>query len=322
MPSIKYDHTTINYSGSVTSKKYIVWHDTGVKGQTAAGNANYFRSVDRQSSAHYFIDKNAIVEVVDPNLVAWHCGDGAGKYGITNANSIGIELCAEADGTIHAQTIANAIWLGKKLMKDFGISYNNNVRHYDASRKNCPQYLNTDGKWTKWYEFKAQLAPTATVTTETATVTAPVRNPVSYNATIASGGYSIDSKPWGEPGAENWGSTDTIVGNEVYIYEENYSGEYANAYQVGWIDKRAIEKAKTVIASTLFLPNGQQWIVYPEAGPYEVGEVVSIKGQEGSWYTILGDKGNDIVVLELQSLGKRAIFADAAKGATITQVLG
>ena len=42
-------------------------------------------------------------------------------------------------------------------MTDFGISADNNVRHYDASRKNCPQFLNTDGKWTKWYEFKAQL---------------------------------------------------------------------------------------------------------------------------------------------------------------------
>ena len=94
---ITYDHTTINYSGSVTSKKYIVWHDTGVKGQTAAVNANYFRSVDRQSSAHYFVDKTSIYEVVAPNLTAWHCGDGNGAYGITNANSIGIDLNAGHD---------------------------------------------------------------------------------------------------------------------------------------------------------------------------------------------------------------------------------
>lgn len=185
---ITYDHTTINYSGSVTKKKYNVWHDTGVKGQTAAGNANYFRSVDRQSSANYFIDKNSIVEVVDPNLVAWHCGDGAGKYGITNANSIGIELCPEADGSIHPQTIANAIWLGKKLMKDFGILPENNVRHYDASRKNCPQYLNTDGKWTKWYAFKAQL------TNET--VSAPA--PVAPEGVTFSGQAHIQSKGWVE----------------------------------------------------------------------------------------------------------------------------
>ena len=167
MPTITQNHTTVNYSAQNGAKKYIVWHDTGVKGQTAAGNANYFKSVDRQASAHYFVDKTSIYEVVAPNLTAWHCGDGNGAYGITNANSIGIELCPEADGSIHAQTLANALWLGKKLMSDYDISYDNNVRHYDASRKNCPQYLNTDGRWTKWYAFKAQL--------NTPTVAAPLQ---------------------------------------------------------------------------------------------------------------------------------------------------
>ena len=34
--------------------------------------------------------------------------------GITNQNSIGIELCVEADGLFKPETIANAVWLGKK----------------------------------------------------------------------------------------------------------------------------------------------------------------------------------------------------------------
>ena len=237
---ITYDHTTINYSGSVTTKKYHVWHDTGVKGQTAAGNANYFRSVDRKSSANYFIDKNSIVEVVDPNLVAWHCGDGAGKYGITNANSIGTELCPEADGTIHPQTIANAIWLGKKLMKDFGILPENNVRHYDASRKNCPQFMNTDGKWTKWYEFKAQLIAEDVV----AEVAANNRVPVSYEAAIMRGGYSIDSKPWGEGGFETWAYTDDLLYRTFMFYEETADGAYANGAGLGWVDKKALGKPR------------------------------------------------------------------------------
>ena len=237
---ITYDHTTINYSGSVTTKKYTVWHDTGVKGQTAAGNASYFRSVDRKSSANYFIDKNEIVEVVDPNLVAWHCGDGFGKYGITNSNSIGIELCPEADGTIHPQTIANAIWLGKKLMKDFGILPENNVRHYDASRKNCPQYLNTDGKWTLWYAFKAQLlaedvAPVATTGNLVY---------VDYNATIMHGGYSVDSKPWGEGGFETWAYTDDLLYRTFMFYEETADGAYANGAGLGWVDKKALGKPR------------------------------------------------------------------------------
>ena len=236
MPAITKNHTTVNYSAQNGAKKYIVWHDTGVKGQTAAGNASYFRSVDRKSSANYFIDKNEIVEVVDPNLVAWHCGDGFGKYGITNSNSIGIELCPEADGTIHPQTIANAIWLGKKLMKDFGILPENNVRHYDASRKNCPQYLNTDGKWTLWYAFKAQLlaedvAPVATTGNLVY---------VDYNATIMHGGYSVDSKPWGEPGFETWSQSDDWLFKTVHFREETADGAYANGDYFGWVDKKAL----------------------------------------------------------------------------------
>lgn len=161
--NITINHTTTNFSNQRTSKKYIVWHDTGVRDQSDEGNASYFKSVYREASAHYFIDENSITEVVDPNLVAWHCGDGNGKYGITNQNSIGIELCVEANGLFKPETIANAVWLGKKLMNDFGIGADKNVRHYDASRKNCPQFLNTDGKWTKWYAFKAQLTSVAAV---------------------------------------------------------------------------------------------------------------------------------------------------------------
>lgn len=166
------------------------------------------------------------------------------------------------------------------------------------------------------------LSVSAATPTPTVTVQAAIRNPVSYNATIKSGGYSIDSKPWGEPGMVTWGYTDQHVGETIYIYEENASGEYANAYKVGWIDKRAIEKEKVVIASTLYLPNGQNWVVYPENGPYEVGDVISVEGNEGSWYTIIGDKGNNIVVVDLQTIGRKAIYFDPDKGAVITQTLG
>ena len=272
MPSIIYDNTTINYSWSVTTKKYTVWHDTGVKGQTAAGNANYFRSVDRQSSGNYFIDKNEIVEVVDPNLVAWHCGDGFGKYGITNSNSIGIELCPEADGTIHPQTIANAIWLGKKLMKDFGILPENNVRHYDASRKNCPQFMNTDGKWTKWYEFKAQLI--AEDVAEPVAATSGNLVYVDYNATIMHGGYSVDSKPWGDPGAETWSNTTDWMYKTVHFREESADRAYANGDYFGWVDKRALGKARKNARYTATVISGGfsvDSLPWGEEGYYQLG---------------------------------------------------
>lgn len=191
MASITINHTTTNFTNQVTTKKYIVWHDTGVLDQSDEGNANYFKSAYIGASAHYFVDENSITEVVDPDLVAWHCGDGYGAYGITNANSIGIELCVEANGLFKPETIANALWLGNELMSSHNISLANNVRHYDASRKNCPQFMNTDGKWTKWYEFKAQLGGVAPV----ATVAAPVAAAAPVGVTFA-GQAHIQSKGW------------------------------------------------------------------------------------------------------------------------------
>lgn len=178
-------------------------------------------------------------------------------------------------------------------------------------------------------DFRAQInampaaweaqAPATAVKVSDPVPDVPVRLPVSYNATIKSGGFSIDSKPWGEKGMQNWGKTDEHIGKVFYFYEENESNEYANAKGVGWIDKRALDKEKVVVASTLYLPNGQNWVVYPEVGPYEVGEVISVEGKEGSWYTILGDKGDNILVIELQTLGRKAIYFDTDKGAKITK---
>ena len=238
MPSITIDHTTINFSNQRITPKYIVWHDTGVRDQSDEGNASYFRSVYREASANYFIDETSITEVVAPGYVAWHVGDGAGRYGITNQNSIGIELCPEADGSFKPETIANAVWLGKKLMSDWGIPFDNNVRHYDASRKNCPQYLNTDGKWTKWYEFKAQLI--AEDVAEPVAATSGNLVYVDYNATIMHGGYSVDSKPWGEPGFETWSQSDDWLFKTVHFREETVDGAYANGDYFGWVDKKAL----------------------------------------------------------------------------------
>lgn len=319
--TITKNHTVTNFSNQKITPKYIVWHDTGVRDQSDEGNANYFKSVYRGASANYFIDEDSITEVVAPGYVAWHCGDGEGKYGITNYNSIGIELCVEANGLFKPETIANAVWLGKKLMKDWGITYENNVRHYDASRKNCPQFLNTDGKWSKWYEFKAKLALAAN---PEPVVYVPTRKPVSYNVKVVSGGFSIDSKPWGEPGMVYWGKTDDHIGETFYIYEEDASGNYLNGYKVGWVDKRAVEREKVVVRSILHLPNGKTWTIYPENGPYEAGSVISIEGKDGkSAYTILGSKNDGkCVVVNIPNFGQVSMYFDADKGATIEKIYG
>lgn len=140
--------------------QYIVVHDTGNRGNGANVNShyNYFNGADRQSSADFFVDSTKIGQF-NPDLAnyyMWHCGDGGGEYGITNANSIGIEICINADGD-YSRAVANAVDLVAYLMKRFGIDLDHVVRHYDASRKNCPQSMNNAGDWSAWNNFKSRV---------------------------------------------------------------------------------------------------------------------------------------------------------------------
>ena len=142
------------------SIKYIVLHYTGNKQDSAEGNANYFNGGDRNASAHYFVDNNSIYQVVEESNAAWSVGDGYGRYGITNYNSINIEMCTSGNYNVSEETENNAIDLVKTLMAKYGVSIDRVVRHYDASRKVCPNW--SDNNWSRWSNFKNKLTNNAT----------------------------------------------------------------------------------------------------------------------------------------------------------------
>ncbi|MDQ0149365.1 N-acetylmuramoyl-L-alanine amidase [Eubacterium multiforme] len=139
--------------------KYIVVHDTGNKTDSDEGNANYFCTGTRNASAHYFVDDDSITQVVEEYNGAWHCGDGHGVYGIDNRNSLGIEMCRR-NNEVTSKTIENTIWLVKRLQDKYNVSDNRVVRHYDASRKICPEAL-SHNNWAKWRAFKEKLTGNA-----------------------------------------------------------------------------------------------------------------------------------------------------------------
>ena len=148
----------IKYNFSTGNKpQFIVIHDTGntKEGADAEAHYKYFNGADRQASAHYFVDDYSIIQTVEDSNASWHCGDGNGKYGITNYNSIGIEICINIDGN-YDKSVGNAVDLVKYLMKKYSIAIDKVVRHYDASRKNCPGTMSANG-WAKWNWFKEQL---------------------------------------------------------------------------------------------------------------------------------------------------------------------
>ena len=153
-----------NYSSRKgNSIKYIVLHYTGNKQDSAEGNANYFNGGDRNASAHYFVDNNSIYQVVEESNAAWSVGDGYGRYGITNYNSINIEMCTSGNYNVSEETENNAIDLVKTLMAKYGVSIDRVVRHYDASRKVCPNW--NGNNWARWSNFKNKLASTPTQAT-------------------------------------------------------------------------------------------------------------------------------------------------------------
>ena len=147
---VKYNFSS-RYGSNI---KYLVIHDTGnkSKGANALAHYKYFNGGNRNASAHYFVDDKEIIQIVGDSKSSWHVGDGSGKYGITNRNSIGIEMCINSDSDYN-KAYKNTIELVKNLMVKFNISDENVIRHYDASRKNCPQTMNINN-WKKWWEFK------------------------------------------------------------------------------------------------------------------------------------------------------------------------
>lgn len=145
-----------NYSGRNRENiKFIVVHDTGnpSKGAGARNHYLYFDKPNRNASAHYFVDSKEILQLVEDHNSAWHCGDGKGRFGITNRNSIGIELCINSDGDWEL-TKKRGIELIRELLKRHGLTKDRVFRHYDASLKNCPGKMSAMGwrEWTRFYD--------------------------------------------------------------------------------------------------------------------------------------------------------------------------
>lgn len=147
-----------NRSKRTDSILFIVVHDTGNtdSGANAERHYKYFNGGNRGSSADIFVDDTQALQVNDYHTYySWHCGDGHGKYGITNNNSVGVEMCINSDGD-YDKAFENTVEVVKQLMSELNIDAAHVVRHYDASRKNCPASFSGSG-WARWLEFKKRL---------------------------------------------------------------------------------------------------------------------------------------------------------------------
>lgn len=138
--------------------RYIVIHDTGnsAKEANAKSHFQYFNGGNRGSSADIFVDDTSAWYVNDyTKYYSWHCGDGKGRCGIANTNSVGVEMCINADGD-YETAFANMVEVVRALMKELNIPADRVVRHFDASRKLCPKSMAGDD-WMLWHTFKQRI---------------------------------------------------------------------------------------------------------------------------------------------------------------------
>lgn len=165
--------------GSLKDVKAIVHHYTGVCGQTARGNAEYFGTLashadDPLLSIHFIVDDTEVWSCVPMDKRAGHCDDaGIGQFkGVyMNENTIGIEVCPHhtsgktypdayekgwyfSDSSIELLKQLD-VYIIKEIIKAGG-NIPALVRHYDITSKWCPApFLDYGGN--DWEAFKADV---------------------------------------------------------------------------------------------------------------------------------------------------------------------
>ena len=179
--------------------KYVVVHYTGTNA-SAKNNCIYFSGGNRNASADFFIDKDGTIYRFNGNLAtrySWHCGDGYGKYGITNYNSIGIEVVSAGAEYTTAQKEALRK-LVRALMDDFNIPASRVVRHYDASRKTCPApYAGSTAKNKKWNELHKYITSGNTVKKVVTTTTSTKKTTAAKKKTVNAIAKEVIAGKWG-----------------------------------------------------------------------------------------------------------------------------
>ena len=151
---------------------YIVIHETDnwSKGADAKAHATAMKNGNLAGTVHYYVDSKSVYQTLDHSDGAWAVGDGKGKYGITNRNSINIEICVNPE-TDYYKAVDKAEQLAAQLLKQYGWGTDRLKRHYDASRKNCPRRIQAEGRWPEFVKKTAAYMKGRTTVNDTTNTT-------------------------------------------------------------------------------------------------------------------------------------------------------
>lgn len=153
-----------NYTvGKELNPEYIIIHDTGnrVAGANALSHYSYWSKPNSaKASAHYVVDSNTVMQLLEHNQVAWHTGflfvSNPEVPQAKNGNSLGIELCVNEDGDF-METMKNGIALTKYLMDLYDIPAERVITHNQSTGKICPAMMIKDNP-ALWKLFKAEIS--------------------------------------------------------------------------------------------------------------------------------------------------------------------
>ncbi len=142
---------------------WIVVHESGMPlpGQDAQvlaelqyNNVNVSDSY-REASWHYQVDEGVIYQSFDDNFELWHAGGTYTWLSYGNTNSIGIEMCINADGNYDGSMRHDAK-LVAHLMHKYNLGIQNVKRHYDFAGKECPSYMIRTDRYNEFIEYVNQ----------------------------------------------------------------------------------------------------------------------------------------------------------------------
>ena len=141
------------------SVKKVVLHYVGNPKSSAMANRNYFenqKNGGRYVSSHYIIGLEGEILRCIPESEVAYCSNSANTY------SISIECChPDATGKFTDATTASAAELCAYLLKRYGLSVDDLIRHYDVTGKQCPlwfvptKYQSEAVANARWAGFKA-----------------------------------------------------------------------------------------------------------------------------------------------------------------------
>ncbi|MGV3564217.1 MAG: N-acetylmuramoyl-L-alanine amidase family protein [Nocardioides sp.] len=139
-----------NTGSGVNARRWITIHETAntSRGANAAAHARLQSGGNvRVASWHWQVDDAEAVQSFPHSTVCWHAGTAAG-----NGQSVGIEICVNADGDYLA-AVRNAATLTAQIMRDEAIPLERVVDHNHWSGKNCPTLLRGGASGITWAGF-------------------------------------------------------------------------------------------------------------------------------------------------------------------------